>query len=652
HSLMGTPDRWVTSVVVANLYTDSYNLYNRSPYGWNSVSHTEGNLLVDSAAGNPYDIWYQHQHWAVPQNQMGAIGYRVLYTMHDQHSADMASYWDSNSTSLTGQLSKYTNDINPAISSWEGQVASYSSFYEQWKTNADALKEQAKTDYENSLADLETKKTAWLSKLEAERQDGILKWAELKREAASAESKSDIATLKAELKATKSSVTDFSTGTESVLSSYDDSLTRLTTKEFVFNEPVQKQAVITQNTSMGLGEFFSKDRSLSEVSKISVFDKVSTMGSFSLGGVAAGIGLVQTDPVIYKTISLVESATGAVGGFVSSLTGNTSGGQSYSIFNAASQKKVETSLKVDGKDISTIFSNTANGVYQYSQLLSTNENNERMADKEQEKLLNQITYGIKWEDRVVLKYNDNGVLEGNKEFQHILNQMNDSKFKPMTDCMAEKGATQEGCFKTTFKDSIAYMQGQGFEYQNGMIVRSLNKMEKILLGQTTGLTMTAEEKALTGTCYVDPTQCKSLLRQDYTYTVNKETNIATLTKSISNGQIGGRRDGKYISGAQTETRYVSLAEVKPIMAPKGKDLFDSWGEEEWDNIGSQQNAVLKNFYDVGLAGDVKRISSAANDISAGKDRNEKKFQEAKIAAESADSFIKDMIMAYISGGVA
>ncbi|TGN04393.1 hypothetical protein, partial [Leptospira ilyithenensis] len=64
-------------------------------------------------------------------------------------------------------------------------------------------------------------------------------------------------------------------------------------------------------------------------------------------------------------------------------------------------------------------------------------------------------------------------------------------------CMAEKGATQEGCFKTTFKDSIAYMQGQGFEYQNGMIVRSLNKMEKILLGQTTGLTMTAEEKALT-----------------------------------------------------------------------------------------------------------------------------------------------------------
>ncbi|WP_167884333.1 hypothetical protein, partial [Leptospira ilyithenensis] len=59
-----------------------------------------------------------------------------------------------------------------------------------------------------------------------------------------------------------------------------------------------------------------------------------------------------------------------------------------------------------------------------------------------------------------------------------------------------------------------------------------------------------------------------------------------------------------------------------------------------------------NFYDVGLAGDVKRISSAANDISAVKERNEKKFQEAKIAAESADSFIKDMIMAYISGGVA
>ncbi|TGN11839.1 hypothetical protein [Leptospira ilyithenensis] len=184
-----------------------------------------------------------------------------------------------------------------------------------------------------------TRGRAWNIERLTERRDGLIKWGELRRDAQSIESKSDIATLKAELKATKSSVIDFSTGTESVLSSYDDSLTRLTTKEFIFNEPIQKQAVITQNTSMGLGEFFSKDRSLSEVSKISVSDKVSTMGSFSLGGVAAGIGLVQTDPVIYKTISLVESAAGAVGGFVSSLTGNTSGGQSYSIFNAASLAK-------------------------------------------------------------------------------------------------------------------------------------------------------------------------------------------------------------------------------------------------------------------------------------------------------------------------
>ncbi|BDA79602.1 hypothetical protein LPTSP3_g25320 [Leptospira kobayashii] len=655
NQLVGTGDRTVTSVTFANLYTDSYNMYNQMPGGLTGVSHTEGNFLRDRAVGTPYDSWWQIRPWNTTEMQMGAIGYRALYVVHDAHASVMADYWGSNSTSLTGQLGKYTNDINPAIRNWEGQVASYSSFYEQWKVNADALKAQAKADYENSLADLEAKKSAWVSKMETERQDGLIKWEEMQKNAANAESKNDLAALKTDLIAGKSSAFDFSTGTESVLSRYEDSLTSLTTKEFVFHEPVQQQ-VIAQDTSIGIKEFFSKDQSLMAVAKIDVIDKVSTMGSFSLGGLASGIGLVQTDPIIYKTISTIESAVGAVGGFASSLTGtntSTSGGQPFSIFNAASQKTVETSLKVDGKDIGAVFSNTANGVYQYAQLLSANENNERSADREQEKLLNQLTYAIKWEDRSVLKYNDEGKLVGTMEYQHILNQMNDAKFAPMVSCMAKPGATQEDCFKTTFKDSIAYLKNQGLEYQNGMIVKSLSREEKIVLGQTTGLDLTDSEKEAAGTCYVNPGQCWDLLKQDYKYTINKETNVATLTKIISNGQIDGKNSkGEYKSGNQTEIRYVSLAEVKPIMAPKGKDLFEAWGEEDWEDVGVQQNAALKDFYNVGLAGDAKKISAAANDIAAVKERNEKRFQEAKAAAESADSFLKDMILAYISGGTA
>ncbi|BDA77551.1 hypothetical protein LPTSP3_g04810 [Leptospira kobayashii] len=654
NQLVGTGDRTVTSVTFANLYTDSYNMYNQMPGGLTGVSHTEGNFLRDRAVGTPYDSWWQIRPWNTTEMQMGAIGYRALYVVHDAHASVMADYWGSNSTSLTGQLGKYTNDINPAIRNWEGQVASYSSFYEQWKVNADALKAQAKADYENSLADLEAKKSAWVSKLETERQEGLIKWEEMQKNAANAESKNDLAALKSDLISGKSSTFDFSTGTESVLGRYEDSLTSLTTKEFVFQEPVQQQ-VIAQDTSISVKEFFSKDQSLMAISKIEVFDKVSTLGSFSLGGLASSIGLVQTDPTIYKTISLVESAAGAVGGFASSLTGsNTSGGQSFSIFNAASQKTVETSLKVDGKDIGAVFSNTANGVYQYAQLLSANENNERSADREQEKLLNQLTYGIKWEDRAVTKFNEKGEIVGDPLLTDLLKRFTEpSKYdtNQLDGCKAG-GGSPEDCFNNYYKKELSFLKERGWEYQDGMIVKSLSRADKVMLGQTAGLDLSAEEKAVAGSCYVNPQSCKTLLRQDYTYTLNQNSNVATVTKIISDGKIAGKNSkGEYISGKQEETRYVSLSEVKPVIAPKGKDLFDVWGEEDWDDIGAQQAAVMSDFYSAGLAGDSKRTSAALNDIAQTESRNEKKFQEAKAAAEAADSFLKDMIMAYISGGI-
>ncbi|BDA78464.1 hypothetical protein LPTSP3_g13940 [Leptospira kobayashii] len=126
----------------------------------------------------------------------------------------------------------------------------------------------------------------------------------------------------------------------------------------------------------------------------------------------------------------------------------------------------------------------------------------------------------------------------------------------------------------------------------------------------------------------------------------------TLSKIISDGKIAGKGDKGYYSGTQNETRYISLSTVNPVTAPKGKDLFDEWGEEDWNDVEDQKTAVMNDFFTNGLGHDSKMLTQATTQIRNTESTNEKKFQEAKTAQEAADSFLKDMIIAYISGGMA
>ncbi|WP_281282579.1 TIGR04388 family protein [Leptospira ilyithenensis] len=644
---LGTTRYGVTDVLLTNIFTygGQKNMCCNG-IGINYAQKEDRNWLAEP---DDYHYWEGVRYWEVARFHMGYVTYGALFKVYDAQSDAMYSYWNSNSTSLSNQLNKYTNDINPAISNWEGQVASYNSFYEQWKTNADALKEQAKTDYENSLADLEVKKTAWLSKIEIERQDGVVKWEELQRNAQSIESKSDLAAIKADFRAVKSTGIDFSTGTDLVLTGYGGNLVSLTSTEFEFKDPA-----IAGNTIGPKDILNVVKEGWNEIKSGSIYEKVSALGSFALGGVAGGLGFVQTDPILYKSLTGNSSTEPVISLSTSQNKITTSSPQKYNIFTAAYDKEEVTSLTIGKKDIGDIFGDTVNGVGQYATLLSMNENNTRLAEKEQEKVLNQLTYSIKWNERAVLKYNENGELTGAMEYQHILNQMNESKYAPMVSCMANKGALYNDCFKEIFKESIAYLYKDGLEYQEGMIVRSLNRTDKIVLGQTTGmLDLTAEEKKAAGTCYVNPTQCWDLLRQDYTYTINKETSVATLTsKPISNGRVAGNINGRYVTGTQTEVRYVNLSQVAPVIAPKGKDLFDVWEDEDIEKVIDQRMAVLTDFYDNRLSGDVKRISTSVNEVAEVKARNERKFEEEKKAQEGVDSFLKEMVLAYISGGTA
>ncbi|WP_411822393.1 TIGR04388 family protein [Leptospira sp. 'Mane'] len=626
----------VEDILISNIFTHGGGKNCCFGVGINYAQNDDRNWLSEP---NDFYYWEGVRYWEVARFHMGYITYGTLFKVFDTQSDAMYSYWNGNYESLNGQLNKYTNDINPAVRNWEGQVASYNSFYEQWKTNANDLKTQAKLDYENSIADLESKKTAWLAKMETERQDGLIKWEELQRNAANAESQKDITDLKSDFRATSSTGIDFSTGTNSILSNYGQTLVSLTNKEFVFQEPVRQESIISQNTIIPK-EFFA-----------GISDKVSSLGSFALGGLASGIGLVQTDPVIYKNLSLTTSSEGGVASLLTGGTTNTSPGKTFNIFGAAYQKTIDTSLTVNDKDIADVFQDTGNGAYQYSVLLSMNENNTRIAEREQEKLLNQLTWGIKWEDRAILKFDDRGNAVGKADYINMLVEMTNEKNPLMATCTAS-GTAYELCFNEVFKDNIGYLKSLGLEFQNGMIVNELTKEQKIRLGQTKDMTLTAEEKKLEGVCYITPESCKDLLRQDYTYTVNKETSVATLQRKISNGQIDGQVNGVYVDGKQIETRYVNLSQIAPVTAPKGKDLFDVWEDETFDEVADQRTAVLSDFYNVRLNEDAKKVSRSMGDISKVESQNEKKFQEAKRNQESSDSFLKEMLIAYISGGTA
>nr|WP_281282572.1 TIGR04388 family protein [Leptospira ilyithenensis] len=667
---MGGTGRTVTAVYAANVYTDWGGPEHSDGLAWNSINGAQQNFNKDMN-GNPW-FWGADRVLSTYWFQMANIGYDVVYALHDGSAADQATYWNGNYGSLNGQLSKYMNQITPAIQSWESQVASYNSFHEQWKTNADDLKAQAKIDYDNARADLEVKKTAWIQKMEDERHDSTIKWNELSTKAAEAESTAELKSISKQLLNTYNASiasANISTNVSDAMSSYKGSMNDLSSREFTFYEP-SPVSMPALNNSM-----IPKD-ALASISLSAIGNKMISQDMvFGLSN-ALGVAGFQKDAYVYSNLSsTISNISNAVGGFFGN--NSSSGGQKFSILGAATEKTIDTSLKINGKDISEVFANTTNGVYQFSQLLSINENNTYTAKQEQSKLVNQMAYHVNWDNRAGAKLNEDGDLVlVNGSIGNINNDLIRGILKKQADyvykgdkfdkvCVAgtagyagcqetEKkiNAAQTAAFNNYMEGEINLLKAQGYEFQNGMIVKSLSMDEKILLGQTEGLTLTDAQKQIEGLCYKDPSQCTSLLKKEFNIAYDASGGV-TLSKVISNGQIGGRNaQGKYISGTQNESQYISLAKVSPVMAPKGKDLFDEWGQNDWANVDKQASTVMNDFYTKGLSQDSKQLGQATALIRDVEAKNEKKFQEAKVAAEAADSFLKDMIMAYISGGVA
>ncbi|WP_244594371.1 hypothetical protein [Leptospira ryugenii] len=332
--------------------------------------------------------------------------------------------------------------------------------------------------------------------------------------------------------------------------------------------------------------------------------------------------------------------------------------QTYSLFQANSQLKVETS--VTEVDVASTFQKTSNGIYQYSQLLSMNENNDRSALFEQRRMINQNAYNIDWGARSVARFDDNGNLEGDARFKDILTILTDTKkSKPLIDsCMADTKKSYQDCFNKVHGqtlDRLIKIDGS-LRFEDGMIVRSLTENESKLLGLSP-IQDPKQPDARHGICYINPNdpECVALklLRKDFDVDFNESTRVATFTKIISNGKIGGRNaKGEYISGTQAERRSMYLSSVDPVMAPKGKDLFDIWGNDDWKDVEAQNMAVNQTFYSRKLTADSKTIQSSVASILKVESENDAKFRKAKQDQEAQDSLIKDLIIAYISGGMA
>jgi len=358
----------------------------------------------------------------------------------------------------------------------------------------------------------------------------------------------------------------------------------------------------------------------------------------------------------------IASVTSSFSANLTSLISETVNG--VNLFNAESQITVNTSLNIGNKDITQILQTTVNGVYQYSQLLSVNSKNEENAIAEQRTMLNRQAFGIRWEDRAVGRFDENGNFVGDAKVNHALKLLTDTKGyeKQMAACKVEHGK-DANCFGLVHGWTLNELKKDGYEYQDGMIVRSYGDLEDRIkldiLSEADKKLLTKEQKERVGSCYANPHNCVSvegggrLLREDFEVKFNTATKVATLTKVISNGRIEGRdASGKYLSGRQSETRTIALSNVAPVTMPTGKDLFDVWEQADWKDFSAQANAVMNNFYTKQLAKDNSIVGSLVADIRSVESANERKFQKAKTEQENHDSLVKDLIIAYISGGMA
>lgn len=185
--------------------------------------------------------------------------------------------------------------------------------------------------------------------------------------------------------------------------------------------------------------------------------------------------------------------------------------------------------------------------------------------------------------------------------------------------------------------------------------RKLSKEEMILVGSADYKSLTDEEKTKFGKCYEDPsgTKCNGLLKKEYVVSDPGKNGIINISKEIYNGMLGSRNnEGEYDASMSVISKQISLSSIGKIQSIDRKDFFTEWTEEDWEALQNRKNQIADKFATQSLKKDQNQLITNLNAIESLNANNYKKYVTKKESQENIDSFVQEMALAYLSGGVA
>jgi hypothetical protein len=247
---------------------------------------------------------------------------------------------------LNTQFSNWQNNLIPTISNWESQAANYNNFYHQWKSNADTLRANAKTEYEASTAKIESDRSKWLLAMENQKKDADKEWDSIESKLTTDEmTGKDLSAL---LSQTPSADAIAVNSPNAQVNSFNTTLNNLQNTKFNFQSTDYRDEIASYNHT---GEK-PKD-GLSELKKF---------------GIAETIKSALTDPF--------------------------SNQNSYSIFNPEYNTP---STSVTGINLQTAFTSAFNGVQNLAYVNGTTDAADRYQKEYYDSIVNQYKFNFKEE---------------------------------------------------------------------------------------------------------------------------------------------------------------------------------------------------------------------------------------------------------------
>lgn len=184
-------------------------------------------------------------------------------------------------------------------------------------------------------------------------------------------------------------------------------------------------------------------------------------------------------------------------------------------------------------------------------------------------------------------------------------------------------------------------------------IRTLTKEEKILVGQYDVQSLTKEEQKNFGLCYEYPnaSHCSGLLKKEYQLQYDTKNQTVSIGKEIYDGQLGGKNtEGEYSASKVQTSRHFQLSQIGKIQTSDRKDFFTEWSEDDWKSVYGKQTELSQEFLTKSLAKDQLTTASNIQSIELQNQRNAELFFAKKEKQENQDSFLQEIVIAYLSGG--